>query len=137
MQIHGGVKNIIFTMTELVTLSDINLDDSNGAIITDRIEFLLQEISILFDTNKGEVLGNEEFGTDFEQFIWDLSASNQDISSYVVNSIYDYTTTGRNFNITADTSISYGTESDIIIVKISIQDPTTTATPINAIYRIS
>ena len=43
-------------MTELVTLSDINLDDSNGAIITDRIEFLLQEISILFDTNKGEVL---------------------------------------------------------------------------------
>lgn len=130
-------KNIIFTMTELVTLSDINLDDSNGAIITDRIEFLLQEISILFDTNKGEVLGNEEFGTDFEQFIWDLSASNQDISSYVVNSIYDYTTTGRNFNITADTSISYGTESDIIIVKISIQDPTTTSTPINAIYRIS
>lgn len=124
-------------MVEFVTLSDINLDDSNGVIITDRIEFLLQEINILFDTSKGEVLGDEEFGTDFEQFIWDLSASNQDISSYVVSSIYNHTTTGSNFNITADTSISYGTESDIIIVKISIQDPMSTSSPINAIYRIS
>ena len=124
-------------MNELVTPADIALDDTDGAVVNDRISFLLQEIGMLFDTSRGEVLGDEMFGTDFEQFIWDLNASNSDISSYVTNAIYSHTTTGGLFNISADTTISPGTDSDIIIVKITITDPESTSGPVNAIYRIS
>lgn len=124
-------------INELVSPSDIAMDDTGGAVVNDRISFLLQEIGMLFDTSRGEVLGDERFGTDFEQFIWDLNASNTDISSYVVNAIYGYTTTGGLFDIGAETTISPGTDSDVIIVKITITDPESDSRPVNAIYRIS
>ena len=51
-------------------ITDIAIDD-NKKIITDKFDFLLQEIDILFDTSKGEVLGEDTFGTAFENFLWD------------------------------------------------------------------
>ena len=56
-------------------ITDIAIDDSKK-IIADKFDFLLQEIDILFDTSKGEVLGEDTFGTAFENFLWDLDINN-------------------------------------------------------------
>lgn len=108
----------------------------DSPIVNDRMGFLLQEISILFDTSYGEVLGDETFGSDFERFIWDLNVSNDTISRYVLDRIMNHTVSGGSFDIHVDTTISYGTESDIIIVKITIRDPQDN-TSTNVVYRIS
>jgi len=104
--------------------TDLSLD-KNKKLINEKFEFLLQEISILFDTNPGEVLGEHNFGTDFEKYIWDLNVSNAEISNYVKRVITTQTISGSLFDISVDTKILYGTQHDIILVTISIRDPET------------
>lgn len=108
--------------------------DGDKRIINDKFDFLLQEIEILFDTSKGEVLGEDNFGTEFEDFIWDLNVSNTYISNYVKNKINNYTISGKFFNIDVNTKILRGTESDIILVEIGIKDPESNKST-NLIYK--
>lgn len=103
--------------------TDFSLDEDKKIISSDRFDFILQEISILFDTNPGEVLGDNTFGSNFEEFIWNLKISNTQISEYVKSIIMNQTLTGWYFDIDVDTNILYGTEHDIILVTISIRDP--------------
>lgn len=108
----------------MLTFTDISVD-RDKLILNDKFDFLLQEIGILFDTAPGEVLGEPEFGTEFENFIWDLQVSNEEISQYIYNAILEKTTSAINFNIDVETTILQGTQNDIIIVKIDIRDPET------------
>lgn len=102
--------------------TDISLTGDNK-VITNKFDFLLQEISILFDTAPGEVFGNAEFGTNFENFLWDLSISNSEISSYVRNKIINNTVSGADFDISVATSIVDAGYGDVILVQITIKDP--------------
>lgn len=100
--------------------------NGDSAVITNKFDFLLQEIDILFDTNPGEVLGDPDFGTDFEKFIWDLSVSNSEISSYVREKIRSNTLSGMDFDITVSTTaVDVNEHGDILLVQISIKDPST------------
>ena len=114
-------------------ITDIAIDD-NKKIIVDKFDFLLQEIDILFDTSKGEVLGEDTFGTAFENFLWDLDINNAQISEYVKNNIINQTVSGKDFDIDVDTKILYGTVDDIIIISITIRDPETNQEK-NIIYK--
>ena len=114
-------------------ITDIAIDD-NKKIIADKFDFLLQEIDILFDTSKGEVLGEDAFGTAFENFLWDLDVNNAQISEYVKTNIINQTVSGKDFDINVDTKILYGTVDDIIIISITIRDPETNQEK-NIIYK--
>lgn len=103
---------------------DISIEPDKK-IINNKFDFILQEIGILFDTSPGEVLGEPLFGTDFEKFIWDTNVSNTQISEYILNKINSSTISGSEFNISVNTDILYGTNNDIIIVKIEIKEPQT------------
>lgn len=99
---------------------------SDNKIITNKFDFLLQEIDILFDTAPGEVLGDPDFGTDFEKFVWDLSVSNSEISEYVRNKIINNTMSGSDFDIAVTTTaVEANNQGDVLLVQISIKDPTT------------
>ncbi len=108
----------------MASYTDISMTGDNK-IITNKFDFLLQEISILFDTAPGEVLGNDEFGTNFENFLWDLSISNSEISSYVRNKIINNTVSGKDFNISVATRIVDAGYGDVILVQVTIKDPST------------
>lgn len=108
----------------MITLTDISID-KDKVIINDKFDFFLQEIGILFDTAPGEVLGEPTFGTEFENFIWDLKVSNEQISDYIYSAILTKTTSAQYFNISVDTKILYGTQNDIILVSINIRDKET------------
>lgn len=105
--------------------SDISLGGTSQKVITDKFDFFIQEIEVLFDTVCGEVLGDEHFGADFDHFTWDLSISNGEITEYVRTILMQNTLSYVDFDVNIDTNILYGTKNDIILVKINISDPKT------------
>ena len=96
--------------------------DTTAPLLEAEGDLVLQQIDMLFDTRKGEVLGEYSYGTDFEKFLWNLQISNEKISSYV-KSVIGSTIDTLGFNIDVDTTILYGTADDIILIRINIRKP--------------
>ncbi len=116
-------------------VTDISLYEEKP-ILTTRAEILVQSIGVLFDTAPGEVMGDDEFGSTFENFVWDLSISNSQISDYVRRIIYNNINIASYFTITVNTNICYGTAGDIILVTIDVVDNETHEAYANT-YKIS
>lgn len=96
--------------------------DTTAPLLEAEGDLVLQQIDMLFDTRKGEVLGSYSYGTDFEKFLWNLQVSNEKISSYV-KSVISSSIDTLGFNIDVDTTILYGTSDDIILIRINIRKP--------------
>ena len=96
--------------------------DTTAPLLESAGDLVLQQIDILFDTKKGEVLGEYGYGTDFEKFLWNLQVSNERISNYVSSVIASSVDT-LGFKIDVDTTILYGTADDIILIRINIRKP--------------
>lgn len=98
--------------------------DFNSSSSSPLLEFegdlVLQQIDMLFDTRKGDVLGEYNYGTDFERFLWNLQISNNAISRYVENVIRS-TIDLLGFNLDVNTTILYGTSDDIILIQVGIR----------------
>lgn len=101
-------------------MKDLSIDISKNIIINP-VEIILQQIDILFDTLPGEVLGEETFGVDCHQFLYDLKISNYRIQQYIHNKItsnvelFDYT-------CNVEVYILDGSYNDIIMVNINIKN---------------
>lgn len=94
--------------------------DKNSAFVTSDIENILQQIDILFDTTPDEVYG-ENAGSEFYEFLWDMTKTAEDISSYTRSQILS------NINLfdcdlEVDTKFLEGTENDIILITIKLTD---------------
>ena len=83
-------------------------------------DLVLQQIDMLFDTKRGDVLGEFSYGTDFEKFLWDLQISNGRISQYVEGVIQSFVNM-LGFTLSVKTTILYGTSDDIILIQIGIK----------------
>ena len=56
-------------------MTDLSLDTQTVTKTSD-IENVLQQIELLFDTSPYDVIGEPNYGSDFEKFLWNLNASN-------------------------------------------------------------
>ena len=62
--------------------------DLNGApTLNNDISLVLQQIDILFDTIPTEVLGDEDYGTKYHRFLYDLNISNDYIKHTVLSDL--------------------------------------------------
>lgn len=87
--------------------------------IENAAEFVLQQIDILLDTDKGEVLGEPRFGSDYDKFLYELNISNTYIENYIYNNITENVDLmGWELGVHVDLMI--GTKTDIILVEISV-----------------
>ena len=66
---------------------DFNIKSGSGVVNND-IDLILQQIDILFDTNRGEVLGDEYFGTQYDKYLYKLRISNEGLQSEVLSDLY-------------------------------------------------
>lgn len=105
---------------------------SNNVVVTRDIDLVLQQIDILFDTTPNEVLGEEDFGSRYDRFLYDLSVTNEGIRSQVMADLN--TLDLRGFQYTVEVYLLQGTEQDIALVKIDLTRESETA---QRIYRIS
>lgn len=77
---------------------------------------LLQQIDILFDTHPGQVLGSEEYGTEYDRYLYDLKLSNEAIKIQVLNDLNSLDL--RGFVPTVNVYMLQGTEQDICLINI-------------------
>jgi len=93
---------------------------TTDTVVVDNIfDYVISQIELLFDTNKGDVLGAYSFGTNYEEFIWDLELPNSAISAKIESDINTFVDlAGATFDV--NTTLLHGTENDIILVSINI-----------------
>lgn len=94
----------------------LNNDD---VIISKDLDLVIQQIDLLLDTNTGEVFA-ENYGTWFEEFLYDLNISNNYISEYTKNMIQSNVNL-LGYSVDVNTQICAGTERDIILITIELK----------------
>jgi hypothetical protein len=92
--------------------------DKESAFVNEEVRLIIQQIDLLFDTNEDEVLG-ESFGSNFYDFLWDLTVSANEISEYTKNKIESYVKL-FGWNLDVHTDILQGTKNDIILIQIKL-----------------
>jgi hypothetical protein len=64
---------------------DLSLD--YNVFINSEFDAALQELDLLFNTETTELINNTTFGTNFEQFLWQLTPATQSLKQYISEKI--------------------------------------------------
>ena len=65
---------------------DFNLNPGD-AIITSDIDIVLQQIDLLFDTTPREVIGDEKYGSTYDEYLYRLKISAENLKNKVVSDL--------------------------------------------------
>lgn len=102
----------------------IDLALTGDIIIDNELDEALQELDILFNTENTELIGYPEFGTNFEQFLWEVTPAVEDVKRYIYE-VLAQTYYCQKLNVTVNVELMEGEYRLIYNVKIDIQDPIT------------
>lgn len=98
---------------------DLALD--GRVFINSTMDAALQELDMLLNTTNTELIGYPDFGTDFEQFCWQLTPAEGAIKQYIQEKIgLTYFLRGMDVNINVDAV--KGDYRMIYDVQISVKD---------------
>jgi phage baseplate assembly protein W len=104
---------------------------SSTRVIEDRtIEFVVQKLENMLFTNKGDVLGDPEFGANLEYYLWTTNVPAGKIENEIREQIDIYIPELNSMQYTLAVEIYEGTVRDILQVNIKIKD-----TKINFVVR--
>lgn len=105
---------------------DLAVDER--VILNDKLDCAIQELDLLFNTTNTELIGKTDYGTNFEQFSWQLLPSTEDIKRYVQDRIGRYTYFMREYDY--DVEVTTTEESDYrdsyyihITINVESDDP--------------
>ena len=87
-----------------------------------RIELLLQKLETCLMTNKGEVLGDPNFGCDLEYYLWKTDASKETIKTIIYEQVNKYIPELLDYNFKAEIELYEGTYRDIMFINITIKN---------------
>ena len=62
----------------------IDLAIDGRVFIENEVDAALQELDLLFNTENTELIGYPKYGTNFEQFLWQMNPSPNDVKNYIV-----------------------------------------------------
>ncbi len=96
---------------------DFNLNEG-APIINQEADLIIQQIDLLFDTAKHELMGDPDFGTDYDQFLFNMQASNAAIAYKIESDLGKMNLFG--FVPHVEVTILEGTQNDIILCKIGL-----------------
>lgn len=111
---------------------DFNLKN-NSASVSSQKDLIIQQIDILFDTDYKEVLGSDEFGTQYDDYLYRLNLSAEDIKYRVLNDLYSIELFGYIPNV--EVFLLQGTEQDIALIKITLSNNNHSFEQIYKIYK--
>ena len=96
---------------------DLALD--NRIVINTKLEAALQELDILFSTNNTELLGDTNYGTNFEAFLWNFNTSLDEIERYAIDKL-DTTYYVRQFGYNVNVEEVEGEFRSIYVLHINL-----------------
>lgn len=92
-------------------------------IIEDRpLEFIIQKLENILFTNKGDVLGDSEFGCNLEYYLWSTSVPTSKIERIIKEQIDAYIPELNQLEHSIKLELFEGTVRDILYVNIVIMD---------------
>lgn len=106
--------------------------NNDKVIVENDVDLLLQQIDILFDTTPREVLGSEDFGTEYDKCLYDLNMSNSELKRQVETDLRSLDLLGFGYQI--NVHMLRGTEQDIALIEIELEQDDV---KYNRIYKIS
>lgn len=97
----------------------IDLAFDNRIILTNELDLALQEIDILFNTENTELIGDINYGVNFDQFLWILTPTTTELEKYIYDKLRTlYYLNTFEYNVTVD--FEPGEIRSIYHVKIDI-----------------
>ena len=97
---------------------DFNID-SGAPIKRGDIDLILQQIDILFDTEPGEVFGDDEFGSQYDDYLYQLNMSAENLKANIMSDITSINLFG--FIPDVEVYLLQGTEQDIALIDIELK----------------
>lgn len=95
--------------------------------ITDDMAILISKIQTLIFTNKGEVLGDPNFGCDIPKLLWQTNLNATDIQNQIYEQIQTYISNISNYKYDVQFYLLPGTIQDIGLIEININNVTLSA----------
>lgn len=99
---------------------DFNLHEGED-LINDATSYVLQQIEILFDTTPGDLLGDLDYGTRYENYLYELKLSEDQLKRAIENDLAEIDLCGYEPNV--QVFLSQGTERDIALIEINLVSP--------------
>lgn len=96
---------------------DFNINKGEPITFKD-IDFVIQQIDLLFDTNIKDVLGDEEFGSQYDKYLYELNVSNSSLEAKVMSDLMSLDLLG--FTPGVKVYFLEGTERDIAMIDITL-----------------
>lgn len=96
---------------------DFNLNKGSH-MKTNEIDLILQQIDLLFDTSPGDLFGDENFGTQYDKYLYQLNLSAEELQSNIMADLK--TINLYSFVPKVDVYLLQGTEQDIAIIDIQL-----------------
>ena len=103
----------------------IDLAIDSRVFITSKLDEAVQELDMIFNTTNGELIGYSSFGTNFEQFLWQINDSSNMLQTYIYDKIKDSFFL-RDMLTEVNVTTMEGEMRRIYVVKISVSDGTNT-----------
>ena len=99
---------------------DLALDDR--IFLDNPLDCALQEVDMILNTENTELLGDPQYGTDFEQFLWTLTHSVTSIEEYIKEKLTANSLFINKFKLYVHCDFLEGTYRSIYHVKIVLVD---------------
>lgn len=96
---------------------DFNLSEG-PATISDEVACIKQQIDILFDTAPGDLLGDLYYGTNYEQYLYNLQLSPDQLSEAMLQDLYKLDLLG--YTPQVQVYLMQGTERDIALIQVDL-----------------
>ena len=87
-------------------------------VINNNLIYVLQQIDLLFDTDIDDVLGDSEFGTNYDKYLYTLGVSNASLELKIMNDLKKIDLCG--FIPSVSVKIVEGTQRDIAFIDITL-----------------
>lgn len=97
---------------------DLSLD--NRIMLNTKLDCAIQELDMLFNTTNTEIIGKPEYGTNFEQFLWQLTPSTDELRKYIYQKIKD-TYFVSQYEVDINIRTELGELRDIYYVEITLK----------------
>lgn len=92
-------------------------------IIEDRpIEFIVQKLENILFTNKGDVLGDPNFGANLEYYLWSTNVPVSKLKTEINYQITEYLNELNSYDYEFELSLYEGTIRDILYINFRIKD---------------
>ena len=96
---------------------DFNINEGKSTL-TNEVDLIIQQIDILFDTSPKEVLGDVNFGTEYDRYLYDLQISGDSLKAKIYSDIYSINL--YEFTPKVEVYMFQGTERDIALIDIEL-----------------